>query len=62
MFPITLLVGFITGVVWIILSVSPSYSSMDKINKEVRQVIEECEKNLPRTQHCKISAIPEPPA
>jgi hypothetical protein len=60
MFPlITLLFGFFTGILWIVLSLAPIYSSMDKINKEVRQVIKECEKTLPRDQHCEITATPK---
>jgi predicted DNA-binding transcriptional regulator len=53
------IIGFLFGTAWVIVSLIPSYASLEKIKKEVGKTIEECEKNLPRNQHCKITAIPE---
>lgn len=49
-----ILIGFITGVL-IVSAVAHSPSSKISI---VREMIEECEKSLPRDQHCTIIALP----
>ena len=51
-------VGFMWAIILFVILLHLPFT----VNSVAKMAIEECEKNLPRNQHCKITAIPEPPA
>lgn len=54
--------SFFIGISWGIILFVILISLPFTINSKAQKAIQECEKSLSRTQHCKISAIPEDPA
>lgn len=51
----SLFVGISFGIILFVLFLHLPFTTISV----ARKAIEECERNLPRNQHCKISAIPE---